>query len=183
VDSEYLLVLRISISEFLLAFIMKYEGWRKTLMKKNVIVVATLAIAALMIVVVFAAITSIRTIPSTGTIAGVNLGVYSNIDLAPIHILDDTHGFVWPTVNPDGPPVTVTIYIVNTGTTDLTLSMTTDTWVEQHGLAVTWDQGGTVVHRYTGPGDIVTATLTLTADPIFRTGADFSVHVIITGTH
>jgi len=162
---------------------MRYVDWRKTLMKKNVIIAVTVAIAALMIVVVFATITSIRTIPSSGTIAGVNLGVYSNIDLAPSHILDDSHSFVWPTVNPDGPPVTVTIYIVNTGTTDLTLSMTTDTWVNQNGLAVTWDQGGTTVHPHTGPSDIVTATLTLTPNPSFTTGADFSVHVIITGTH
>jgi hypothetical protein len=178
VDSEYSFVLRISISEFLLGFNMKYEVRRKRMAKKNVMVVGVLAIAAIMIVVVFAAITSTKTVPSSGTIAGVNLGVYS--DPGCTIALDASNPIVWGTVNP-GAFVTQTVYILNTGTTDMTLALTTSNWVNQSLLTLTWDKESAVVNP--GLANKVTAILTLTASSSFTTGTDFSVDIVITGTH
>jgi hypothetical protein len=178
VDSEYLLVLRISVSEFLLAFIMKYEGRRKTLAKKNVIVVAALAIAAIVIVGVFAAITSTRTIPSNGTIVGVNLGVYLNALCT-----DQVYAINWTAVNPGG-SVTQQVYIVNKGTTDMTISLSNGTWspaeADQY-LTLTWNKGtGTVVHP--GVGNATLATLTLSASALYENGTTFNGNVVISGT-
>jgi hypothetical protein len=183
VDSEYSFVLRISISEFLLGFNMKYEVRRKTLAKKNVIVLAALVIAAtLMIAGVLALITSFQTIPSHGTIAGVNLGVYLSAPCT-----DRVYAINWTasnTLNP-GSFVTQQVYIVNTGTTDMTLSLSNGTWTPSDAntyLTLTWDLGTTtVVHP--GVGNATLATLTLSASDLFTNGTTFDGNVIITGTH
>jgi hypothetical protein len=181
-DSEYSFVLRISISEFLLTFIMKYEDRRKTLARKNVIVVAALVIAAvLMIVGVFAAITSIRTIPSSGTIAGVNVGVYLDAPCT-----NQVYSINWTASNALNPGsfVTQQVYIVNKGTTDMTLSLSNGTWTPSDAnnyLTLTWDKGTETVVQ-PGVGNATLATLTLSASALFTNGTTFNGNVVITGT-
>jgi hypothetical protein len=177
VDSEYSFVLRISVSEFLLGFNMKYGSRRKTLAKKNVIIVSVLAIAAIVAVGVFASITSTRTIPSNGTIVGVNLGVY--LDSA---CTDQVFAINWTSVNP-GSFVTQQVYVVNKGTTDMTLSLSNGTWspVEANEyLTLTWNKIGATVHP--GVVNATLATLTLSASDQFTNGTTFTGNVIITGT-
>ncbi len=176
-DSEYSFALRISVSEFLLGFNMKYGSRRKTLTKKSVIVVAALALAAIVVVGVFA-ITSSRTIPSNGTIVGINLGVYLD---APC--INQVFAINWTAVNP-GSFVTQQVYVVNKGTTDMTVSLSNGTWTPVEAneyLTLTWNLGtSTVVHP--GVGNATLATLTLTADALYTNGTTFNGNVIISGT-
>jgi hypothetical protein len=162
---------------------MKYEVRRKTLAKKNVIVVATLVIAAmLMIAVVLAIITSSKTVPSSGTIAGVNLGVYLDSECT-----DQVYSINWTAVNPLNPGFSVTqqVYIVNKGTTDMTLSLSNSTWSPSDAdkyLTLTWNlEPNTVVQP--GVSNAVPATLTLSASDLFTTGTTFTGDVIISGSH
>lgn len=158
---------------------MKYGSRRKTLTKKNVIrYVAVLATVAIAIVGVFAAITSIKTIPSSGTIAGVNLGVFSDSGCTiPVTSIN------WGNVTPGG-SVTHQVYIENSGTNNMTLSLSNSSWSPSGvdaNLTLTWDKEGANVNL--GVPNAVLATLTLTASASFTTGTDFSVNVIIAGTH
>ena len=153
---------------------MKYDDRRKTLAKKNVIAVAALAMATIAIVVVFAAITSTQTVPSHGTIAGINLGVYTDSACT-----NQLYQINWTTVS-NGTSVTQPVYIENKGTTAMTLNMTTTNWVNQSGLTITWDKEGTNVNP--GVASAVLATLTLTASTGFTTGIDFTVDINIKGS-
>jgi hypothetical protein len=178
VDFEYSSMLRISVSEFLLGFSMKYGNRRKTLAKKNVIIVSVLAIAAIVVVGVFAAITSTRTIPSNGTIVGVNLGVYLDSSCT-----DQVFAINWTNVTP-GSYVTQQVYIVNKGTADMTLSLSNGTWspVEANEyLTLTWDKGTSTVVQ-PGVGNATLATLTLSASASYQNGTTFTGNVIISGT-
>jgi hypothetical protein len=146
------------------------------LAKKSVIIVAVLAIAALVVVGVFA-ITSTRTIPSNGTIVGINLGVY--LDSA---CTNQVFAINWTAVNP-GSDVTQQVYVVNKGTTDMTLSLSNGTWSPTEAnqyLTLSWDKVGATVHP--GVGNATLATLTLAASASYTNGTTFTGNVIISGS-
>ena len=145
------------------------------LQKKMIISALTIA-AIMMMAGVLALIQSIRTIPSSGTIAGVNLGIYTtdqyNTPLTPVS---------WGTIS-NGTSTNKTIYVRNDGKSlSMNLSLSNSTWSPSDAntyLTLTWDKEGTVL----APGAYTPANLTLAVSPTFTNGTDFSVNIIVTGT-
>ena len=87
--------------------------------KKTVIV--ALVIASMMAIAgVLALIQSTKTIPTSGVIAGVDLGVY--LDSACTNPVYSINWTAAAPLNPGG-DVTQQVYIENRGTTDMTLSL------------------------------------------------------------
>jgi hypothetical protein len=118
---------------------------------------------------------SSQTVQSGGTVSSVNVGVYSDSGCT-----QNCTTLDWGAITP-GNSVTRTVYVKNTGTLPLTLSMTTGNWVPSNAntyLTLTWNQGGAVL----AAGNSVTAILTLTASSSAGNLTSFSFNIIITGT-
>jgi hypothetical protein len=112
---------------------------------------------------------------SSGTILTVNVGVYS--DSACTQPLTSIS---WGTISP-GSTITRTIYVKNTGTAQITLSMTTNSWnpTSANGpLTLTWDKEGATLTA----NQVATATLTLTVSSSISGITTFSVNIVIAGT-
>lgn len=120
-------------------------------------------------------LTTSQTVPSTGTVTAVNIGVYSDAQCT-----QNLTSINWGTI-PPGNSTTRTVYVKNTGTTALTLSMTTASWVPSNAntyLALTWDRANYVLN----PNTSVSAILTLTASASAGNLTSFSFNIIIAGT-
>src|SRR5665811_391198 len=101
-------------------------------------------ITALALILTTAAIlTNSQTVPLTGTINAVNLGVYSDSACT-----QTATTLTAGTLNP-GATTTQTIYIKNTGNIAETLTMTTGNWVPSgagSSLTLTWNKQNTVLN-------------------------------------
>jgi hypothetical protein len=148
--------------------------------KKTIVVVLVIA-SMMMIAGVLALIQSTKTIHSSGIVAGVNLGVFLDVNcINPVNSINWTDA---TPLNPGG-SVTQQVYVENSGTTDMTLGLSSSNWLPSGvnaNLTLTWDKEGATVH--TGVANATLATLTLTAISGFTTGTSFSFDVTITGSH
>ena len=139
-------------------------------------VVIALATAGLFLTVISAGVLSdSQTVPSTGQISGVNVGVYTD----PACTVNCT-SISWGNVAP-GTTVTRTIYIKNTGNIAVTLSMATSGWNPSNAnnyLTQAWDRSGYTL----GQGASISAMLTLTASANTGSLTSFSYNIVITGT-
>jgi hypothetical protein len=146
------------------------------LQKTPSIAIIALTITALALILTTAAIlTNSQTVPLSGTINAVNLGVYSDSGCTQT-VTSLTAG----TLNPGG-TATQTVYIKNTGNVAETLTMTTNNWTPtgaNSSLTLTWNRGNTVLNA----GASIQATLTLTAAANTGTITNFSCDVTLTGT-
>lgn len=103
------------------------------------------------------------------------MGVYS--DSACTQTLTS---IAWGTVAPGG-STSRTIYVKNTGTVQMTLSMTKASWnpAGANGpITITWDKESSNVV----PGAVATATLTLTVSSSISGITNYSVDITIAGT-
>jgi hypothetical protein len=144
------------------------------LLKISVIVLALAAIA--LTASTFAAINVNQNITSTGTIVtSPNIGVYSN-SLCTTNVT----AINWGSVGAGG-SITQTVYVKNTGTGSMTLSLSTNGWTPAGAssyITVTWNRAGTVLTA----GQSVAATITLTVSSIISGITTFSNTLIISGT-
>jgi hypothetical protein len=139
---------------------------------------ATIALAVtglFLTLVTVGLLSSSQTVPSNGTVTAVGVGVYSDsactLNLTSID---------WGAISP-GNSTTRTIYIKNTGTIPVTLSMTTGSWVPSNAntyITLTWNRANYVLNANTS----VSAVLTLTASSSAGNITSFSFNIIITGT-
>jgi hypothetical protein len=116
-----------------------------------------------------------QVVPSSGNVIAVNVGVYSDSDCT-----QNLTSIDWGTIAP-GNSVTRTIYVKNTGNTQLTLSMTTTNWNPASAdgpITITWNREGTTLDA----GQVTTATLTLNVSEDINGITNFSVDIVITGT-
>ena len=116
-----------------------------------------------------------QTVPLNGTINAVNLGVYSDSDCT-----QTVTALNVGTLNPGG-TATQTVYIKNTGNVAETLTMTVNNWSPtdaSSSLTLTWNRQNTVLTA----GQIIQATLTLTAASNTGSLTTFSCDVTLTGT-
>jgi hypothetical protein len=137
-------------------------------------VIIALATTGIFLTLVTAGIIATQTIPSNGTITTVNVGVYSNSECT-----QNCTAINWGSVYPSN-STTQTVYVKNTGTVQITLTMIADTWTPTNAddyLTLTWNQQGTVLDA----GDTVSANLTLSAAVDTGDLEDFSVNIVITG--
>ena len=139
-------------------------------------VVVALAVTGLFFTVVSAGVlTSSQTVPSTGSISTVGVGVFND---AGCTVIATT--IAWGNIAPSG-SVSRTVYVKNTGNVPVTLSMAVSGWVPANGgtyLTVVWNRVGYVL----AAGASVDAALTLSASASAGAITSFSVNIVITGT-
>jgi archaellum component FlaG (FlaF/FlaG flagellin family) len=136
---------------------------------------AIIAIATFLTVTSAGLLSVNQAIPSSGAVTAVNVGVYSNYACT-----QNLTSINWGTISPNSSS-TRTIYVKNTGNTQLTLSMTKTNWnpAGANGpITVTWNKESTTLN----PGQVATATLTLSVSESISGITDFNVDVVITGT-
>lgn len=137
-----------------------------------------LAIAALAItsgLVVSGLLTVSKTLTSTGSVKAINVEVYW--DLACTQVVSSID---WGTPEP-GDSINQTVYIKNTGTAPMNLSLSTSGWVPVEAgnyLTLSWDREGAVV----AAEGIVQALLTLDVSSSVTGITDFSFDIVIEGT-
>jgi hypothetical protein len=138
-------------------------------------IIALAIVGVLLTVTTAALLSSNQTLPMSGTITAVNLGVYSDSGCTqPATALNVG------TLNP-GSNATQTIYIKNTGNVPETLTMTANNWNPTNAtssLTLTWNQQNTILTA----GQTTQATLTLTAAANTGSLTTFSCNVTLTGT-
>ena len=140
------------------------------------IAIIALAITALALTLTTAAVLSTnQTVPLSGTINAVNLGVYSDSGCT-----QTCTSLNVGTLNPGG-TATQTVYIKNTGNVPETLTMTTGNWAPSgagSSLTLSWNRQNTVLNATQS----IQATLTLTAAANTGSLTTFSCDVTLTGT-
>lgn len=145
--------------------------------QKKIVIVALFIASIMMITGVLALIQSTKTIPSNGTIAGVNVNVYTDASYTTLF----TGNLTWGTLS-NGTTTTHPIYIKNDGKSlSMKLSLGNNSWSPSGAdtyMNLTWDQEGTIL----APSGTVTATLSMWVSPTYTTGTDFGVNIVITGT-
>ena len=137
------------------------------------LVTITLTLAA----TTYAALSTSQSLSSSGSvtiISTASLGIYSDsactIPLTSIS---------WGSLTPGG-TTTQTIYVKNTGTVPLTLSMATSNWsptAANGPIAISWNKAGTVLSS----GQSTSAVLTLTVSSGITDITSYSVQISITG--
>jgi len=138
-------------------------------------VIIALAATSIFLTLVTAGIIATQTIPSNGTVTTINVGVYSDSGCT-----QNCTSINWGSLYP-GNSTSITVYVKNTGTIPITLTMTTNSWTPTNAsecLTITWDQEDTILNA----GAEVPANLTLTADLDTGSLTDFSVNIVITGS-
>ena len=145
--------------------------------KNSKIIVIALTIIALSLVgTTLAAITVNQNLTSTGSIATTaNIGVYS--DAACTNPLTNIN---WGSRSA-GNTATQTVYVKNTGTSSLTLTLATTNWnptVASNYITVSWNRQGTLLTA----GQSTTATITLTVSQSITGVTTFSNTITISGT-
>ena len=146
------------------------------LKRPNIGVLIAIGIVGMMLIIATAGLLSTnQTLSASGTIAGINLGVYSDAACTvPITTVS------WGTLSP-GTQVTQTIYVKNTGNIAENLTMATNTWTPSNAgtyLTITWSPTLSTLTA----GQSTLATLTLTALSGASALTTFSCNIVITGT-
>lgn len=116
-----------------------------------------------------------RQLPSSGNIAAINVGIY--LDLACTQKLESLD---WGDIAP-GEAVNKVIYLKNTGNTQITLSMTANNWNPSNAngpITLTWNREGALLN----PGEVTSATLTLTTAEDITGITTFAVTILIIGS-
>ncbi len=120
-------------------------------------------------------VSTINTLPATGTVTSVGVRVYSDSSLT-----QNCTSVDWGSISP-GNNINRLIYLKNTGTVPIALSMTETSWnpVGANGpITMTWDKEGTVL----AAGQATSATLTLNISSSISSITTFSFNIVLTGT-
>jgi len=140
------------------------------------VAIIALTITALALTLTTAAVLSAnQTVPLSGTINAVNLGVYSDSGCTQT-VTALSVGALSP-----GNTATQTVYIKNTGNVPETLTMSVNNWSPTSAndyLTLGWNRQNTVLNA----GSSIQATLTLTAASNTGSLTTFSCDVTLTGT-
>ena len=154
-------------------------------MFQKISAVTLIAVAALGMVLTYASagVVSIseaaplvnRALPSSGTIQTLNVGVYSDYACS-----QNLPSISWGDIAPGG-SVNKTIYVKNTGSPQITLSMAKTSWnpASANGpITLVWNREGTKLSA----GGVATATLTLRVLENITGITTFSVTILISGS-
>jgi hypothetical protein len=136
--------------------------------------IIALTATGLFLSLVTAGIIATQNIASNGTITTVNVGVYSNENCD-----QNCTTISWGTLYP-GNSTSRTIYVKNTGTTPITLTIATNSWAPTDAsgcLTLTWNPQDNTLN----PGQSTPATLTLTVAQDTGDLTAFNFNILITG--
>jgi hypothetical protein len=123
----------------------------------------------------YAALQVSFSIPTSGSVFAVNVGVYSD-SACTVNLTSISWGAVSP-----GESVDRTVYVKNTGNAPITLSMATSGWspsVANGPISISWNREGTALN----PGQSTAATITLSTSAGISGITDFNVNIIVTGS-
>jgi hypothetical protein len=118
---------------------------------------------------------SSQTLQSNGTVTAVNIGVYSDSGCT-----QNLTSINWGSIYP-GNSTTRIIYVKNTGSLPIKLTMTTGSWMPSNAntyISLSWNRESTVLSA----GQSIDATLTLSASSDAGNITSFSCNMTITGT-
>ena len=113
-------------------------------------------------------------IPTSGSVLAVNVGVYSDPACT-----QNLTSISWGSVHP-GENIARTIYVKNTGTAPITLGLSMSGWspVAANGpITIAWDKEGTILN----PGQSVATAISLSVSSEISDITDFSVNMIVSG--
>jgi hypothetical protein len=136
--------------------------------------IIALATTGVFLTIVTAGIIATQTVASNGTVSSVNVGVYTNSQCN-----QNCTSLTWGTIDP-GDSTSKTVYVKNTGTVPITISMTTESWTPTNAnnyLTLTWNRQNTVLD----PGESTSATIILSVDSNTGSLTSFSFNIVITG--
>jgi archaellum component FlaG (FlaF/FlaG flagellin family) len=132
--------------------------------------------AAIILTVTTAGLLSVnQTVPSSGIVTTVNVGVYQEYACT-----NNLTSIDWGTLSP-GDSTTQTIYIKNIGTQPITITMTKTNWnptAANGPITLSWSPNDTTLNV----GQVATATLTLDVSESISGITDFSFNIVITGS-
>lgn len=118
---------------------------------------------------------SSQSVPSDGNVLTINVGAYTNSQCT-----TNCTSINWSTVAP-GNTTTKTIYIKNTGTTSVSLSLTSSNWSPTNAgsfITLSWNKEDSIL----APGNSTAATLSLYVSQSITGITTFSFTVVIIGT-
>ena len=132
-------------------------------------------VAALLTITTTGLLIADQRVPLSGTIQTTHVGVYNDN-----YCTQNCTAIEVGVLNP-GEVSTQTVYVKNTGTTAVSLSLSVDSWdpVEASSwLALSWNRADYVL----GVGEVVQATLTLSVDAGIEGVSDFGLDATFVGT-
>jgi hypothetical protein len=139
-------------------------------------IIALVATGIFLTLVTSGLLLSSQNVSSNGTISAVNVGVYSDSACT----LNCT-SISWGTISP-GSSATSTIYVKNTGTVPMTLTMTTTGWNPTNAngpIALSWNRESYALNA----NQSISAVLTLTVSSSINSSiTTFNFNTVITGT-
>jgi hypothetical protein len=154
---------------------MKLMSYHMNFRKIPIPAVTALVLTALALTVTTAAVLSAnKTVPLNGTLTTINLAVYTDSGCT-----QNVTALNVGTLSP-GDTATQTVYIKNTGTVPETLTMTTNNWTPTNAptyLTLSRNRQNTILTA----GQIIQATLTLTAASNTGSLTTFSCDITLTG--
>lgn len=126
-------------------------------------------------VVVYSLSTVSWMIDNRGSVRSIGVSIWEDPDkTAHLTFID------WGTLEP-GQTKTKTAWIENNGTTSLTLTLTTDSWIPEAStlyLGLSWDYDNQTILK----GQMIMVNLVLSVSPEISEIDNFSFNVVITGT-
>ena len=135
-----------------------------------------IATAALFLTVLTSGLlTASQTVPSTGTVSTINVGVYTDASCTA-----NCTSINWGTLAP-GSTTTRTIYVRNAGSIPVTLSMATANWLPSNAnnyMTLTWNRANYAL----AAGASVQATFTLTASASAGSISGFNFNIVVMGS-
>lgn len=149
----------------------QFRAKKATLIKALAMVIIGIAIMSM---TTFGALVATRSISNNGSVTAVGVNVYSDTACTTA-----VSTISWGTLDPGGVK-THTMYVKNTGTVPVTLSMTTGNWNPSSAssyITLTWNQQNYVLSA----GQVVQAVLTLSVSSSASGVASFSFDITITG--
>jgi len=136
---------------------------------------ALIASSILAVSVVIGLLTTQRTVPSTGSIKSVGVGVYWNQQCTNV-----TSSLNFGQLEPESSK-NFTLYLKNEGNAILTLSMAAKNWNPTSAstyMTLTWNREGQKIN----PGQVMAFVITLTVSVNVQGISSFSLDIVISGT-
>ena len=140
-----------------------------------VVLLVAVSLALVSSLAVSGLLTTQKIMSSTGSVRSINVEVYWNMECTQI-----VNSINWGTPEP-GDLVSKTVYIKNTGTVQMTLSMHCSGWNPQgveNYLTLSWDREGAQVNA----GEVIPAILTLSVSGSITGITNFSFNIVLAGT-
>jgi len=112
---------------------------------------------------------------NVGNVKAINVGIYWDSGCTnEISLID------WGIIEP-GTTENVTVYILNTGNSNVMLSINTTNWSPSstsNYITLSWDYEGQSI----GPGQVLQTTVTLSMSPSIQGITSFSFDIVVTGS-